>query len=165
MIHKGVKYPENPKKCSFKGMYGEEVQEGASQPPSSSREKEHKCEHCGKVFPWGRCLRRHQQIHTGEKPFKCQDCGKSFTMSGYLLSHQRTHTEEKPYLCTTCGKRFSFSSKLLVHQRIHTGERPYICSHCGKTFREGYCLRRHQRAVHPGESSEGLNPLSHRAHP
>uniref|UniRef100_A0A8C8B6Z5 C2H2-type domain-containing protein n=1 Tax=Otus sunia TaxID=257818 RepID=A0A8C8B6Z5_9STRI len=125
----GSHAPRRHRKCSFKGTYAEDLQEGATQPRSSSREKEHKCEDCGKVFAWGSNLTRHRRIHTGEKPYKCQECGKSLRESGRLLHQCRVHTEEKPFLCTTCGKRFSWRSYLIKHQRIHTGERPYTCSH------------------------------------
>uniref|UniRef100_A0A8D0FDP8 C2H2-type domain-containing protein n=1 Tax=Strix occidentalis caurina TaxID=311401 RepID=A0A8D0FDP8_STROC len=157
--------PEEEPQSPTVDVEHDDPQEATTQPWSNSRGKEYKCEHCGKVFTCGSNLNRHRKIHTGEKPFKCHDCGKSFMLNGYLLSHQRTHTREKPYLCTTCGKCFSFSSNLLVHKSIHTRAIRYACSYCGKTFREGYHLRRHQQALHNGESSQGLNPLSHRAHP
>uniref|UniRef100_A0A8C0I887 C2H2-type domain-containing protein n=1 Tax=Bubo bubo TaxID=30461 RepID=A0A8C0I887_BUBBB len=144
-----------PQKCPLKGMYAEELQVATTQPQSSSIGKVYKCEHCGKIFAWERSLRRHQRIHTGVKPFKCVDCGKSFMLSCYLLSHRRTHTKEKPFVCTTCGKRFSSSGSIFVHQRIHTGDRPYACSRCGNSFRQREHLRRHQQALHNGESSDG----------
>ncbi|XP_074666539.1 uncharacterized protein LOC141917331 [Strix aluco] len=150
----GSHRPRTPRKCPFKGMYAEELQVATTQPQSSSIGKEHKCEHCGKVFAWERSLRRHLRIHTGVKPFKCVDCGKSFMLSWYLLSHRRTHTKEKPFVCTTCGKRFSSSGSIFVHQRIHTGERPYACSRCGNSFRQREHLRRHQQALHNGAGTD-----------
>ncbi|XP_026722881.1 zinc finger protein 135-like [Athene cunicularia] len=142
-----------PRKCSFKGTYGEDPQEHRTQPQSNSRKKDYKCDDCGKVFTSSKTLRRHQMIHTGEKPFKCQDCGKSFIQSWHLRRHQRTHTKEKPYLCTS-SRNGIFKSKLILHQSIHTGKRPYTCAHCGKTFRDGYHLRRHQQSIHSGAGTE-----------
>ncbi|XP_042649941.1 uncharacterized protein LOC104364205 [Tyto alba] len=146
----GSQESRRPRKCSFKGTYGEELQEDATQQRRSSRGKVYKCVDCGKSFAWRNSMRRHRQIHTGEKPFKCRICGKSFMESATLLCHWRTHTKEKPFLCTTCGKRFAWRSGLTIHQRIHTGQRPYPCSHCGKTFRQTYHLRRHQETLHSG---------------
>uniref|UniRef100_A0A8D0ES74 C2H2-type domain-containing protein n=1 Tax=Strix occidentalis caurina TaxID=311401 RepID=A0A8D0ES74_STROC len=157
----GSHRPRRPRKSSFKGTYAEDCQEASTDPWSSSREKKYKCEHCEKVFVCRSKLIYHLRTHTGEKPYKCWDCGRGFSMRGNLLSHQRTHTKEKPFPCPTCGKYFSFRSNLFVHQRIHTRERPYTCSYCGKTFREGHHLRNHQDSIHNGESSEGLNPVSH----
>ncbi|XP_074786549.1 uncharacterized protein LOC141972556 [Athene noctua] len=139
-----------PRKCSFKGTYGEDTQEATTQPQSRSRKKKYKCEHCGKVLASRHSLIYHHRTHTGEKPYKCWDCGRGFPIRESLQSHQRTHTKEKPFLCTTCGKRFSFRSNLFVHQLIHTGERPYACAHCGRAFRESYRLRKHQASFHNG---------------
>ncbi|XP_026722883.1 zinc finger protein 85-like [Athene cunicularia] len=143
-----------PRKCSFRETSAEDLQGASTEPPSSSRDKKYKCEHCGKVFGWASNLSRHRKIHMGEKLFKCQDCGKSFSQRGNLQCHQRTHTKEKRFLCTTCGKRFSFTSYLVKHQRIHTGERPYVCSECGKTFRQSYHLTRHRKTIHNGAGTE-----------
>ncbi|XP_074786561.1 LOW QUALITY PROTEIN: uncharacterized protein LOC141972566 [Athene noctua] len=147
----GSRGTRRPRKCSFKGTYGEDPQEDTTQPPSPSREKkERKCEHCGKVFTCGTYLSSHLRTHTGEKPYKCWDCGRSFTQKGNLRRHQRTHTKEKPFICTTCGKRFSCKSDVTIHHRIHTGERPFPCSHCGKRFRVKCALRKHQESIHNG---------------
>uniref|UniRef100_A0A8C8BBP7 C2H2-type domain-containing protein n=1 Tax=Otus sunia TaxID=257818 RepID=A0A8C8BBP7_9STRI len=147
--------PRKPRKCSFKGTYAEDPQETTTQPQRTSKEKNYKYEHCGKVFSWKSSLSHRRWTHMGETPFKCQDCGKGFMLSAHLLSHQKTHTREKPFVCTTCGKRFSWHSKLIIHQRIHTGERPYPCSHCGKSFQLKSHLRRHQESIHNGEGFGG----------
>uniref|UniRef100_A0A8D0ETF6 C2H2-type domain-containing protein n=1 Tax=Strix occidentalis caurina TaxID=311401 RepID=A0A8D0ETF6_STROC len=165
--------PREPQKSSFKGTCAGDPQEDTTQPQSSSRETEYKCEFCGKVFNRGSKLTCHLRIHTGEKPFKCQDCGKSFTESGSLVRHQRTHTREKPFLCATCGKVFSLSANAIRHQRTHTGERPYTCSDCGKSFGEGteqaetwsrwllfMCLQSPQ--LSPFVSPQGLGQTSRR---
>uniref|UniRef100_A0A663N3D3 C2H2-type domain-containing protein n=1 Tax=Athene cunicularia TaxID=194338 RepID=A0A663N3D3_ATHCN len=143
-----------PRKCSFKGTYAEDPLEATTQPQSNSRQKEYKCEQCGKVFTSGSNLSHHRRTHTGKKPYKCQDCGMSFTRRGNLQRHQRTHTKEKPFPCPTCGKRFSCKSNIVTHHRIHTGERPFPCSHCGKRFRVKCVLRKHQESVHNGAGTE-----------
>ncbi|XP_074666511.1 uncharacterized protein LOC141917301 [Strix aluco] len=144
----GSHRPRKPRKCSFKGTYAEDPQEDTTQPPSSSTEREYKCEDCGNVFACGSSLSRHRWTHMGEKPYKCRDCGKSFTQTGNLLSHQRTHTKKKHFVYTTCGKRFSLTSDLMKHKRTHKPERLYPCSHCGKSFQQINNLWRHQQALH-----------------
>uniref|UniRef100_A0A8D0G212 C2H2-type domain-containing protein n=1 Tax=Strix occidentalis caurina TaxID=311401 RepID=A0A8D0G212_STROC len=146
----GSRGTRRPRKCSFKGTYGEDSQEDTTQPQSNSRGKEHKCGLCGKVFTRGSSLRSHEAIHRGEKPFKCQDCGKSFSRKWNVLCHQKRHTKEKPVACTTCGKHFAFRSNLLSHRQIHRGERQHTCSHCGKSFwRKSHLLSHHQQ-IHRG---------------
>uniref|UniRef100_A0A8D0G4L2 C2H2-type domain-containing protein n=1 Tax=Strix occidentalis caurina TaxID=311401 RepID=A0A8D0G4L2_STROC len=119
----GSRGTRRPRKCSFKGTYGEDSQEDTTQPQSNSRGKEHKCGLCGKVFTRGSSLRSHEAIHRGEKPFKCQDCGKSFSRKWNVLCHQKRHTKEKPHTCSHCGKSFWRKSHLLRHQKsFHNGE-------------------------------------------
>uniref|UniRef100_A0A8C8BEN0 C2H2-type domain-containing protein n=1 Tax=Otus sunia TaxID=257818 RepID=A0A8C8BEN0_9STRI len=152
----GSHRPREPQKSSLNGTCAEDPQEDTTQTWSSSREKEYKCEHCGKVFGWNSSLYHHRRTHTGEKPFKCLDCGKSFKESGHLLRHQRIHMEEKPYACNTCGRCFSNSSNLISHQRIHVEERPYLCLHCGMAFQQSDQLRKHQETLHYGTHGENL---------
>uniref|UniRef100_A0A663N6Q1 C2H2-type domain-containing protein n=1 Tax=Athene cunicularia TaxID=194338 RepID=A0A663N6Q1_ATHCN len=143
-------------KCSFTGTCAADTQEVACQTPSSFIAKKYMCEYCGKVYPLGRDLKRHQRKHTGERSYKCQDCGKSFRDSWKHLCHQRTHTKEKPFICTMCGKNFS-ELNIITHNCIHTGESPYSCSLCEMTFQHLSDLRSHQAALHHGESLGGFS--------
>ncbi|XP_058537135.1 zinc finger protein with KRAB and SCAN domains 5 isoform X2 [Ochotona princeps] len=123
---------------------------------SSSGERPHKCNVCGKSFIQSAHLIQHQRIHTGEKPFRCDECGKSYNQRVHLTQHQRVHTGEKPYTCHLCGKAFRVRSHLVQHQSVHSGERPFKCNECGKGFGRRSHLAGHLR-LHSREKSHQCN--------
>ena len=88
---------------------------------SRQKEKFNKssCSYCGKLFPVGRYLKRHEMIHLGIKPHKCSVCGKDFVKAHQLKSHLRVHTGETPYQCQKCSKKFKFQSSRDNHKCIH----------------------------------------------
>ncbi len=54
---------------------------------TANRQKIYSCELCGKSFPNGNKLRRHNITHTGEKPYKCEMCGAQFSRQDHLKRH------------------------------------------------------------------------------
>ncbi|XP_051018830.1 zinc finger protein with KRAB and SCAN domains 5 [Acomys russatus] len=119
---------------------------------SSTGERPHKCNDCGKSFIQSAHLIQHRRIHTGEKPFRCDECGKSYNQRVHLTQHHRVHTGEKPYACPLCGKAFRVRSHLVQHQSVHSRERPFKCSECGKGFGRRSHLAGHLR-LHSREKS------------
>lgn len=143
-----------------------------------TREKQFKCEVCGKCFRLPGGLASHAKFHTGEKPFKCAICNKGFSQAGSRIIHMRLHTGEmpykcdecgklsrhitahkthkrmhsgeKPYKCDVCSKQFNAQSNLITHGLIHTGKKPHGCKYCDKSFRVKYMLDNHEK-THRGE--------------
>ena len=103
---------------------------------TDSRDKPHRCEHCGKSFSRKQDLRRHLHTHTGYKPYKCEHCGKCFSQSCSLKRHLWTHSVDKPYKCEHCGKCFVQSCTLQTHLQTHSKDKPFKCEFCGNCFRQ-----------------------------
>ncbi|KAG0633954.1 hypothetical protein HOY80DRAFT_562349 [Tuber brumale] len=54
---------------------------------------QHKCDECGKAFPYPSKLKDHKHIHQHDKPFPCNHpgCPKKFKRSRELKAHEKTH--------------------------------------------------------------------------
>jgi len=63
-------------------------------------ENRSECSYCGKKFQSAWYLNRHMLTHTREKNLKCDLCGKGFGRRDNLLSHQRTVHMQQPYSIT-----------------------------------------------------------------
>ena len=49
--------------------------------------------------------------------FKCDLCGRKFSAQRDAERHRRTHTGEKPYVCNICSRAFARKDNLLSHQK------------------------------------------------
>jgi len=63
-------------------------------------ENRSECSYCGKKFQSAWYLNRHMLTHTREKNLKCDLCGKGFGRRDNLLSHQRTVHMQQAYSIT-----------------------------------------------------------------
>ncbi|XP_046352615.2 zinc finger protein 37-like [Haliotis rufescens] len=115
--------------------------------------KEFKCEHCDKIFGFGKDLKRHLKTHL--KPQNCCDiCGKLYKGVKSLVEHRRTHEDGyiKPeFECEICKKNFSTKYVLAYHIKSeHLGmKRTYMCPTCGKSFSQKNSYLQHAN-VHMG---------------
>ncbi|PUU82230.1 hypothetical protein B9Z19DRAFT_1099326 [Tuber borchii] len=73
-------------------------------PPRSSNGTgpggQHKCDACGKAFPYLSKLKDHKHIHRPDKPLPCNypDCLKSFKRPRELQAHRKTHSRKSQFV-------------------------------------------------------------------
>ncbi|KAK3921745.1 Zinc finger protein 2-like protein [Frankliniella fusca] len=110
---------------------------------STEEGREHRCEHCGKVFRSTIALRKHKTTHTGERTVLCSLCGKTLANLNSLRVHMRIHSGERPYACSECGKSFKGPSELRSHSVTHSREKIHNCPECGRKFHSKGLVRQH----------------------
>ena len=75
-----------------------------------------------------------------DKEYKCEKCGKVFDGDNLLQKHQKSDKcdTQKNFSCDQCtpSKWFKNRDSMLTHIKIyHTGEIPKVkCNQCGKLF-------------------------------
>uniref|UniRef100_A0A4W3GUP1 C2H2-type domain-containing protein n=1 Tax=Callorhinchus milii TaxID=7868 RepID=A0A4W3GUP1_CALMI len=138
----------------------------------AERQRQHKCEVCGKGFSQSCKLTAHRSVHTGNKPFACDTCGRSYNRLDNLRRHQRSHVSHAPggkgFTCAICGQTFPRASKLSQHQCLLPGgdQTPgsegfgdlsalrshglshlaaFRCEACGENFLDLRSLQAHRR--------------------
>ncbi len=80
-------------------------------------EKPHKCAVCNTYFRQLAHLKTHMRgVHRKERNFKCETCGKMNASNAALKVHQRIHTGEKPYTCSICNRAFAHKISLTRHK-------------------------------------------------
>ena len=115
--------------------------------------KEFKCDKCGKIFGFGKDLKRHR--HTHKKAENCCDiCGKMYKGVRTLAEHKKSHEKDyvKPeFPCEFCQKIFSTKYVLAYHIKSeHLGiKKTYLCPTCGKSFSQKNSYLQHAN-VHMG---------------
>lgn len=114
------------------------------------------CDQCHHVFPCKRVLENHfRSMHSKDKNFKCNQCGKQFKTDSTLYSHRKTHSKDTPHKCFDCGKGFKFKHHLEAHavQHSKTKEKTFECSFCHKKFAALNNLTKH-RKIHENTTSD-----------
>lgn len=110
-----------------------------------------KCDFCSQEFMFKMTLARHiKNIHYKEKNGRCEFCGKTFFNTHYLNMHRISHGNVKFYECDVCKKKFMKNQTMKLHKRIHDNDRRYVCKICGKTFIQWVSLDKH-KLVHTDE--------------
>ena len=120
----------------------------------------HTCELCGKIFLYGmkKQYLNHRKYHNKQKDYKCDICGKSYVRMGELNRHIQWHKESIMAVCDQCGQTFRCTSGLSNHKKIkHCGNsekktdekiKKYQCPECPKTYLAQYRLRWHIKSTH-----------------
>ncbi|KAI5719591.1 hypothetical protein M8J76_012230 [Diaphorina citri] len=122
---------------------------------SHSKQKQHKCEQCGKMFAQKCQLANHRALHekkthgkvSGDRWYmrkQCLLCTKFYADIKCLKKHIReVHKRLKPFQCPVCGFTTGRKATLQLHVRQHTREKPYACPTCEFKTGDHNVLRKH----------------------
>lgn len=83
------------------------------------------CHMCGKTIKGVYSL--HLKVHQRQKQYRCEECGREFRQKIALQNHLLIHQNEKPHECQWCFKRFRQKYTLKQHMTRHTGVKDFIC--------------------------------------
>ena len=104
------------------------------------KEKNFKCEECGKAFGEKAQLKKHERLHLFTYCAKCKD----------HFENIKQHNEEKhsklKHSCDSCFKVFERSRDLDSHVKTkHSAIRSFFCDYCKKGFAEKFQIERHMK--------------------
>ncbi|KAK8745517.1 hypothetical protein OTU49_000238 [Cherax quadricarinatus] len=121
----------------------------------------YKCNECDMTCPNKSALAVHVRYrHTKDKPHKCPHCGRGFTLIADLTRHLFVHSEEPAYVCpyNNCEYKCRSSPTLNRHiKMVHNGLRKdhYACHMCNLKFNMGEVLTKHLIKEHGFHSPVG----------
>ena len=122
------------------------------------------CSFCGKIFLHGMKAHylNHLKFHNKQKDYKCDICGKTFAMMNYLTRHIKRHEEPVTSVCDQCG--LTFRGSLRNHIRIKHNEndrfkplenrQKYQCPICLKMFVTPSRVSFHIRSIHDEDKTK-----------
>lgn len=113
--------------------------------PTNPSSSSFQCPICSKHFSTKALLNRHFGIHSSssERPHICEVCGKTFFHYSSFQLHAKMHLDIRDYICTQCTKTFRSQSHLNRHLKTHSKVKNHECSECGSRFAERYNLTSH----------------------
>ena len=75
------------------------------------------CTLCDSVLATSYSLKVHfSTIHSKERNYKCEVCGRKFAQQSHLTGHLKSHNGYKNWLCCTCGKALANAQSLKVRK-------------------------------------------------
>ena len=109
----------------------------------------HRCQFCGKDYPFKSERDIHENTHTKAVRFTCkrEGCRSSFSRDSDLKLHDELH-DAKPIQCSVCTYSNPDIRNVRQHERVHTDEKPYKCSKCDMTFKFSMQRKRHETKPH-----------------
>ncbi len=118
---------------------------------SPVKEKQFKCEHCGKMFMRKTHVTTHiKMVHEQVRDYKCNFCDKAFSTRSNLTKHIHTmHEKARDFVCEICNRNFKDDMILKAHvMKVHRTSDELKCDTCGKTFAMIQSLGNHIRKMH-----------------
>ena len=124
------------------------------------------CSFCGKIFLYGMKAHylNHLKLHNKQKDYKCDICGKTFAMMNYLTRHIKRHEEPVTSVCDQCGLTFKCTFSLRNHISIKHNKnyrskplenrQKYQCPICLKMFVTPSRVSFHIRSIHDEDKTK-----------